>query len=60
MIKLFPPHGVVKQQQYFYDVALKTGIDRIGTIARDLGLGQLFDFELPNSDGFNTTYSYLV
>ena len=42
-------HNAISQSCdcYFYEVALKTGIDRIGAIAQDLGLGQLFDFELP-------------
>lgn len=32
---------------YFYDIARKTGIDRIGEVARQLGFGSTLDFMLP-------------
>ena len=32
---------------YFYEVALKTGIDAIASMAHRLGLGQKYEFEIP-------------
>ena len=32
---------------YFYEIARKTGIDKISTMARRLGLGQMLNIELP-------------
>lgn len=32
---------------YFYDVAKRVGIDNIAKVAREFGLGQTFDFDVP-------------
>ncbi len=46
-------HEAIKQScdVYFYDLARRTGIDRIGAMALRLGLGRQLDIDLPGERG---------
>ena len=46
------PRGIAEScDAYFYEVARRTGIDRIAAMARRLGLGQLLGVDLPGEHG---------
>ena len=33
---------------FFYEISKKLGIDKIAKVAKDFGLGQVFDISMPN------------
>ena len=33
---------------FFYNLAIKIGIDKIAEVAKDFGLGQIYPLEIPN------------